>query len=517
MAASKVYRAVTALVGSGLAIISPSGAAKYRAGRELYRAYAAGSLRDADRPWTPRLTSADADIRKAWPLITARCRDQVENNPLISGAIERICQNVVRNGINPKFKFKNNSGVINTAVNEKWKAAFKRWRRYCELSGHDTWKGVQRLVLRHLWSDGQCFVHRTFDSSLHGVNPLRLELMESDMLDVTVDGPLSNGNIARKGIEYDANGRPVYYNFHPYHPGDWVPWASTKTRRIPAADIIHVWDRRRISQYSGISWLAAVVMEAYRMEDFRHITMDEARIQTIFGAFLRSTFPGFQLGAGMPMGGQPTQTPATTGGTYDSSIEMSSPIVQKLPAGTELQFTPNAHPGSQYEPFVKDSQRWQSAGLSMSFEAFANNYTDSSYASARSGAMEERLGYRGQQNIIDEQFCRKVYAWYIAADMMSGKAPAPLPGYFKDPLKWHESVETVFPGWSWVDPTNDANASGKLLDMSLTTHAKEASQRGEDFDENVETLMEEERKLLKLSQLKAARLKIEAGTEAANA
>ncbi|MFA7173802.1 MAG: phage portal protein [Kiritimatiellia bacterium] len=511
----KIYRATTALIGQVISLVSPVAAARYKAGREFYRSYTAGSLRDADRNFTPRLTSADSDIRKAWPLITARCRDQVENNPLISGAIERICQNVVRNGINPKFKFKTSAGVIDAAANAKWQESFRRWRRYCESTGHDTWKGVQRLVLRHLWSDGQCFAHRCFDFSIPGVNPLRLELLESDMLDPTVDGPQANGNLARKGIEYNSNGRPVTYHFLSHHPGDWVAWTTLKTRKIPAADIIHVWDRRRISQFSGIAWLAAVVMEAYRMEDFRHITMDEARIQTIFGAFLRSTFPAFQLGQGMPLGGQATPTAAKTGAT-DAPTEISSPMIQKLPSGTELQFTPTAHPGSQYEPFVKDSQRWQSAGLGMSFEGFANNYTDSSYASARSGALEERLGYRGQQNVLDEQFCRDVYAWYIAADMLAGTAPSPLPGYFKNPLLWHEAVETGFPGWSWVDPTNDATASEKLIGMGLSTHAKQSAQHGEDFDMNVETLIEEELKLTRLAEVRAARLKIESGQEANN-
>ncbi len=501
----RLYDATTSLVSGLLAAASPGAAARYREGRMMYRAYAAGSLRDADSGFTPRLRSADAEIRKVWPLVTARCRDQVDNNPLISGGIERISQNVVRGGIMPKFKFKRRSGRLNSMVNEAWQNSFRRWSRYCELSGHDSWRGVQRLILRHMWSDGQCFVHRVFDDSIPGLNPLRLELLEADQLDTTVDGSLRDGGVARKGIEYDRAGRAIAYNFLPYHPGDWLPRGRGSSRRIPAADIIHVWDRRRISQCTGISWLVAVVMEAYRMEDFRHTTMDTARLQTIFGAFLKSSFPSFQLGQNLPLGGQPTPTaPGKTGAT-EAPQEISSSIIQKLPPGTDLQFTPVAHPGSQYEPFVKDSQRWQSAGLGMSFEGFANNYTDSSYASARSGSLEERLGYRGQQTFLDEQLCRPVYAWYIAADMLAGTAPAPLPGYFADPLRWHESVESVFPGWNWVDPQNDAAASEKLLDLALATHASLSAQRGEDFDQTLETLIEEEKKLRELAVLRADR------------
>lgn len=309
---SKFYNATSSLIGAAIATVSPERAARYRQGRMLYRAYAAGSSRDADHAFGPRLGSADAAVKKAWPLVTARCRDQVENNPLISGAVERISQNVVRGGIIPKFRFKKAGGAAATKTNALWAESFRRWMRYCELTGHEDWASVQRLILRHMWSDGGCLVHRVYDDSLPGINPLRLELLKLDQLDSLVDGPMKNGTIARKGIEYHAvTGRPVAYHLYASHPGDYLSWSRRETRRIPAGDIIHVWDRKRISQYSGISWLVAVVMEAYRMEDFRHITQDAARLQTIFGAFLKSSFPALQLGAGLyrPAEGADSRTP----------------------------------------------------------------------------------------------------------------------------------------------------------------------------------------------------------------
>lgn len=102
--------------------------------------------------------------------------------------------------------------------------------------------------------------------------PLRLEILEYDQLDSMIDGQLPNGNIARRGIELDkATGRPVAYHFLKEHPGDYLSRSGYYGESVPydAADIIHVWDRRWISQYSGMSWLAAVVMEAYSMAEYR--------------------------------------------------------------------------------------------------------------------------------------------------------------------------------------------------------------------------------------------------------
>jgi capsid protein len=145
----------------------------------------------------------------------------------------------------------------------------------------------------------------------------------------------------------------------------------------------------------------------------------------------------------------------------------------------------------------------------MSFEAFANNYTDSSYASARSGALEERLSYQGQQQFVEEKMNRRVVGWFIEAAWLAGMNPAPMPGYAADPLAWHEKAAGQMPGWTWVDPMNDASAAEKLIGLVLDTRTDQAAQRGQVFDDVVERQMDEEEKLIKLAELRARRKRLE--------
>jgi lambda family phage portal protein len=365
-----------------------------------------------------------------------------------------------------------------------------------------------------MWFDGQFLIHRVYDDSLPGIVPLRLELIECEQLDTMVDGVLSSGSVARKGIEYDAaTGRPLAYHILDHHPGDYLALGRLgQSRRIPAADIIHVWDREMISQFSGISWLHAVVMEGYRMDEFRHITQDTARAQAIFAYFLKSQMPGFTLGSGIPAGGQTSPfAPAATGGTNNDQLVLNSPVIQKLPSGTDVQAISPSHPGNNYEPFVKDSQRWQSAGLGMSFEAYANNYTDSTYASARSGSLEERLSYQGQQQFLEEKMNRRIIAWFIEASWLAGMAPAAMPGYSRDPLQYHEMAAGQMPGWTWVDPMNDANAAEKLIDLVIDTRTDQAAQRGQVFEDVVERQIEEETQLIRLYELRRQRQQMNTG------
>ncbi len=508
----KTYDAVTALVGGVLGIVSPVAAGRYRIGRELLRGYVSGATAGSDQKFRPRLRSADADVKAGAKLTAARCRDQYQNNSLMAGGVERMCTNVVRKGIYPQFLFRTPDSKLDRKANTAWETLFRRWAIYCDITGHDSYGSLQFLGLRHMWFDGEFLIHRVWDDSLPGVVPLRLELIECQQLDRLVDGQLPGGTVARRGIEYDKRtGRPLFYHVLDNHPGDYLALGRRSTaRRIPAADIIHVWDREMIHQYSGIAWMHAVVMEGYRMDEFRHITQDTARAQAIFAYFLKSQFPTFQLGPGLPAGGQATPyAPAATGGTNDTVLELNSTTVQKLPSGTDVQAISPSHPGDTYEPFVKDSQRWQSAGFGMSFEAFANNYTDSSYASARSGALEERLSYQGQQQFLEEKMNRNVVAWFIEAAWLAGLNPAPMPRYAEDPLVWHEKACGQFPGWTWVDPNNDANAAEKLIELVIDTRSDQAAQRGQVFEDVVERQVEEEEQLIRLYELRARRKQLE--------
>lgn len=133
MISTKIYNSITALAAGSLAMFAPQRAAIYRASRDLYRTYAAGQLSGPNQNWRPRNQSADSEIRRGYAWVTARTRDQAQNNPHISGGIERICNNVVRSGIRPQFMFRDSAGVIDRQTNSETEALFLRWAKYADL------------------------------------------------------------------------------------------------------------------------------------------------------------------------------------------------------------------------------------------------------------------------------------------------------------------------------------------------------------------------------------------------
>ena len=506
-AASLAYRALTTIGAGLLSPFSPARALRYREHREAYRTYVAGELSGPNANFRPRHRSADAEIRRGEKWITARVRDQIQNNPLIAGGIEVICYNVVRAGIMPQFNICDRFGKTMSAVNASLQQLFDRWQRHADATGHGWLCDIQKLILRHLWSDGQLLIHRVYDNSLPGIVPLRLELLECDHLDRSVDGQLDNGNIARRGIELDpATGKPVAYHILTEHPGDYLS-TSADSRRIPACDIIHVYDRRRASQFSGVSWLAAVVMEAYRMDEYRVYEQDGARAAAAFVAFVHSAYPSpLSPGSGIAPGGQ--ATPGAGGSAEERPTDIVQNQITYLPSASNVTLASHNRPGNNFEPFVKDSKRTHAAGMTMSYEALSRDFTDASYASARSGSLEERLSYQSQQWLLNRQAGSKIVAWFMEAAFLANLAPH-IPGYAADPLKYHEMHEHQEPGWTWVDPKNDALAADLMIQNVLDTRTNIAAQRGRNWGQVVDRTLFEEEKLQKVYRLRAknARLK----------
>lgn len=111
-----------------------------------------------------------------------------------------------------------------------------------------------------------------------------------------------------------------------------------------------------------------------------------ARTAAAFAVFIKSAFPGVQVGK-LPVSGQTTPTmtiPASTGAT-ETPTEIKPNIIQKLPTGTDINLVSHNRPGNNYEPFIKDSKWVQSVGSGLSYKAYSNDYTDASYAASRAG------------------------------------------------------------------------------------------------------------------------------------
>lgn len=461
-------------IARAINVFSPAAATRYLHRARHFLAYAAATKTGPNGAWRPRSRSGDEDLKRDAAMVTSRARDLAANNPFIKGAIRKIGDNCVRDGIRPQAQLKRADGELDEVLNARLEARFKRWahRRYASVSGHDSFWSMQKQIMRAVWTDGEILARRVWTTNNGSAAPFRIELIEADQLDTMVDGRLDNGNTAVRGIEFDSSGRPAAYHILDEHPGSWMGILS-KSQRVDARDVIHVYDKERVSMTRAVSWFAAVIMDAYDLAEYQHFEAIGAKLAAAFGVFVKTNYP--EVGGDSIEGFQDPHV------TYNDLPEYLEPgRLQALPPGTDISIASHNRPGQTYEPHVKTRLKAQATGAGLSYNSFTGDYAETNYSGARSGALEERLSYGGMQDFLIEKFCEDVWAWFLEAEYLVGRIQ--LPGYASDPDLYLDAVQWQKPGWPWVDPDKDSKAAERDVNNCFTSPQRICAARGYDFE-----------------------------------
>lgn len=462
----KIDRALAAIVG----LVSPKAACSYLLSRQKLRRYLGASTNGPNAAWRPRNQSARALIAKDGPMLAARARDLARNNPHVAGAVQTIVDQVISNGIRPQLTFKKRSGEAYSTRNQKIEDVWKTW------SADNNFVQVQQLILRHWIIDGECLVLTWIDPqrARNGQHPMRLRVIEPEQLDTSLDDP---------GIEFDKNGDPVAYHIFDKHPDD--TWEQSKSQRIPADRIIHIFRKERASQIRGVSLLASIIESAHDLDEYQFNERVAARLASAFGIFVKSPVDM----SGYSFAGQHIDD-AGQARDLQLSDYIESGRIQYLPPGMEIQVADSNRPGSTYEPYVKSGLKQLSVGVGLKYGTFSHDYTDSSYSAERSAALDERRRWEGMQRFLIDVFLNPLWRkWESAA--FAGN----LIGWQQCPLEWQT------PGWPWVDPYKDARAAEIELALGLTTRAELCAKHGRDVNEVLHQLAREKKQMEDLGLL----------------
>jgi len=486
----RFYNAVTMGVAQIVGISNPGRAMAYIQQRQALLSYAAASRRGPNGAWRPKNKTEDDVLRQDWPLITARARDLARNSGHVSGALEKIAANVVFSGIKPQCQLRTGDRKLDSTRNRAVEAVWKRWAEHPRVNFYD----LQELAIRHSWVDGECLLHLYSSPTLmrEGVVPLGVEMLEADHLDSSVNGEQPNGNRAVRGVEFDAEGYPLAYHLYTEHPGATLTSVRSislyKSVRVPAEQIIHPYARRRASQSRGVSWLASVIMEMRDLDEYQDSERIAARLTSAFGFFVESAYPEMTAamlgGQGLPGHGLPGGAPGGAEVKLPDFIEKGR--IQQLPPGTKINAAGYSRPGNTYDPFVKTQLKGASAGLGMSYTAFANDPGETNYSGGRTATLEERRSYQRQQMYLVRKLCSPLWRVWCQYLTLSGLASGLALPVGDIPVTWQT------PGWDWVDPQKDAGAQEKLLGLKVTSRRRIAASRGDDLDEIIEELREED-------------------------
>ena len=398
---------------------------------------AAGLGRRTDG-WRTTSAGANAENRPALRLLRDRSRDLVRNNPFAKRAVQILGTNVVGSGIIP--------ATVGKAKTDKTiSAAWAAWAgtSSCDFDGLLGFAGIQRSVVRGTVESGEMLVIRkrlsAEETKRYGF-PIQLQLLESDFLDTgrdSVSGE-SEGSRIIQGVEFDQRGRRVAYWLFKSHPGENTAWGDRQSVRIPAEDVLHIFEPLRPGQVRGIPFGVSAMLRLRDFDEYEDAQLVRQKIAACFAVFYNAT---------EALDGLAGDKESKTENQHDIPDRVEPGMIEKLPAGStvEMAVPPAALGYGEYSKTVLQSI---SVGFGVTYEQMTGDYSNVNYSSARMARMEFD-GYIAElQSLIIIQFCAKVWEWFCQAAYLVGANKKPV----VVPAKW------TVPARLMVDPVKEVKA-----------------------------------------------------------
>lgn len=470
---SKPRRTLASRLNDLIAPISPGWAARREAGMVAYHrnqalsAHYDGAGRTA-RASDFRKNRTDAVLAGRYDResLSFVVRDMLRNNPVARRAQRQLMNGIVGRGIIPSVHVDgaeeegSPAAALKARVEQLWKDHALEGR-HIDAAGHLNLFSMQGQVAGTVVGDGEVLLRRRYrrPSDGHPLN-FQVQVLEADYLDTQVDGDLGNGRFAVEGIEFNSIGQRVAYHIYEHHPGG-ARGMLPKSRRIPAENIIHVFDVMRPGQERGMSWFAPVITLLHDLHKYQDAQVKRQEVATKFAAFWK------------------TKEPKDLG---DNSL--SAGTVMQIDEDDEVIFTnPPAVDG--YEPFMAQTVRTIAAAMGLTYEQLSGDLRRVNYTSHRAGRMATDPNIADwQHNMMIGRVCRGLEVWMAeAVQDVTDIAPTAY------------RIDWTPPRRPQVDPSKDTKADADEVNAGFASRREKIRERGKQ-PEKVEAEIREERSAL---------------------
>jgi lambda family phage portal protein len=407
-------------------------------------------------------SSADSEIGVAAPALRAAMRELVRNNPHGANAVSKWVTNVVGNGIEGRPKARTEARTKAAAQ------AWAEWARRCDADGQLDLNGLQTLAFRQVVEAGEVLIRRRYRRVTDRVpGNMQIQIIEADLIDSLKDGPLPGGNYAIQGVEFDKIGRRVAYWLFSQHPDNvnYFTRPGITSVRVPAADVIHVYDKLR-TQVRGVPWGTAAMSALRDLGDYEAAELIRKKIEACMVGVVTGGDEN-DMGVGIPLDGD------QHAGVYDAqgqSVERFEPgMFAYARGGRDIKFNTPAATGS-YDAYKRSMLHTVAAGFRLPYELLTGDLSQVNYSSIRAGLTEyRRLVETVQWQMMIPMMLDRIADWFTEAHYLSGAIS-------DDTLTWEWSP----PKFYSVDPLKDAMSDLLELRSGLATLPQKIAERGLD-------------------------------------
>lgn len=437
------------------------------------------------------LGTINREIKNDLVAVRKRARSLWKNSSIVRAYRKRLISDVVgRDGFKLQMRCKLDNGEVDKEANDKIEWAWWEWskKQNCTMSKTLNLTQVCYLLIESYKRDGEFFARFIENPDVNKFG-FALELIEPDLLDERYNVELTNGNAIIMGIELNSWKQPVAYHFKKSSIADEMRgidghYIQGDRIRIPADQILHLFDSEHSNQFRGISHLAPVMVDLHNLKGYDEAAIIAARV-----------------GASKTILIERENSDETTGDEEDSEgnqlQNLSYGEIEYLNPGEKVaNWTPD-YPHDQYPEFIKACYRRIAVALGLNYNSLLSDLEGVNYSSMRSGLLMERDQWFVDQNFIITSFLEIVFSRWLKTVLFNSlyqkEAAIDLP---YDPDKY-DQPEFFGRSYQWVDPFKDSQATALALDYNLTTITRELKKQGLDFDD---VLLERKTELEKMKE-----------------
>ena len=424
----------------------------------------AGSTRRRLAYWQPASVHVNALMRSAGHTVVARARWLVRNNGYAKAALRAWSAATVGSGIKPSAL--NTSTDLRDAIQVAWAV----WTDEADAEDVTDFYGLTRRVAREAFLAGECFVRFRPRFPQDGLSvPLQLQLIPSEQLPMyrleTVPDGLNNaGGMIRMGIEFDRNLRDkrVAYWFFQSNPTDQTlsftdAFRQQQLVRVPAEEVIHVFDPVEAGQLRGLTGYAAAIVKLFQLDVFDDAEIERQKQQARYATFIE-TSEELALDTDNPLEPRPDDDPAVWG---------PGATVHLYP-GEEVKFAQPTGVAGGYEPFQYRTLLQICASLGVPYSELSADLEKATYASSRAGLLAFRSEVEAFQHaVLVYQFLRKVWVRWMDAAVLAGAIPGLTASAYNAQPALYRAMQAITPRTPWVDPLKDRQAIKLAVDSQV--------------------------------------------------
>lgn len=429
--------------------------------------------------WQAPSTGPNEAINAGLQTLRNRSSDAARNDWTGESTLQKWATTLIGIAITPRFrriKEKNRRAEIN----DLWADFVKQADADCVLDLY----GMQTLAVRSWLERGEMFARRRFRSFSDGLRvPMQVQLLESDMVpnfDATVFPGLSVRNTIKSGIEFDNRGKRIAYWVYKDHPGDAPTGigsnpAASLLVRVPAEDMLHMFEPKRIGQRRGVPTMAPILAKLRGVADFEDTTLERQKLANLIVGFISRDLPSYD-----PT--DPNTASALTG--LDAELDadaspllpMKPGLMQELEDGQKVTWSNPPDAGVNYSEYMRTSHLGTTAGTGLPYEIAVGDIKGVSDRTLRVVINEfRRFASQRQWQIVIPQFCQRIIDWFADAAVLTGE----LSLTERDEVARAEHAPH---GWEYIHPTQDVQ--GKVMEVKAGFRSRSSviGEQGDDPD-----------------------------------